>query len=234
MPHHSGHTGTTKQIRRTEHHFIHCFRVHAASVPLLISMFRKFYERRLAESLMDIPQNVCFMVSEEEVGSAPGKISDVARWSRDLNIATLIIHIQTISSPDIRTILPEVRSLGSFARVKIHSGGESEVFGSGEMVIHIAVGMSGKEEIAAAIRSMARDGVSPEMVDEELFRSYLTIGTEPDLVIKTGGDQLTDFLIWQSVYSELFFTDVNWDTFRKVDFLRALRDYQIRARRFGR
>ncbi|RPJ53201.1 MAG: di-trans,poly-cis-decaprenylcistransferase, partial [Methanobacteriota archaeon] len=44
----------------------------------------------------------------------------------------------------------------------------------------------------------------------------------------------TDFLIWQSVYSELFFSDVNWKWFRKVDFLRALRDYQSRKRRFGR
>ncbi|MFA7199277.1 MAG: undecaprenyl diphosphate synthase family protein, partial [Methanoculleus sp.] len=54
------------------------------------------------------------------------------------------------------------------------------------------------------------------------------------LVIKTGGDHLTDFLIWQSVYSELFFLDVNWALLRKVDFLRALRDFQSRARRFGR
>ncbi|MGB4051813.1 MAG: undecaprenyl diphosphate synthase family protein, partial [Methanoculleus sp.] len=56
---------------------------------------------------------------------------------------------------------------------------------------------------------------------------------EPDLVIKTGADHLTDFLIWQSVYSELFFLDVNWALLRKVDFLRALRDFQSRARRFG-
>jgi undecaprenyl diphosphate synthase len=53
-------------------------------------------------------------------------------------------------------------------------------------------------------------------------------------VIKTGGDHLTDFLIWQSVYSELFFSDVNWPLFRRLDLLRALRDYQSRARRFGR
>jgi undecaprenyl diphosphate synthase len=52
-------------------------------------------------------------------------------------------------------------------------------------------------------------------------------------VIKTGGYHLTDFLIWQSVYSELFFSDVNWKLFRKIDFLRALRDYQARVRRFG-
>jgi undecaprenyl diphosphate synthase len=54
------------------------------------------------------------------------------------------------------------------------------------------------------------------------------------MILKTGGYHLTDFLIWQSVYSELFFSDVNWKYFRKTDFLRALRDYQARKRRFGR
>ncbi len=205
-----------------------------ASVFPLISMIRKLYERRLAQSLEDIPQNVCFMVSEEEVLQAPGKIVDLARWSRELGIETLIIHIRTASAANIQAILPELRRLASLGRVEILSRGESEQSGSGDFHILVAIGMSGKEEIAGAIRSMAEEGISPGTVDEELFRSYLTIRTEPDLVIKTGGDQLTDFLIWQSVYSELFFTDINWDTFRKVDFLRALRDYQIRARRFGR
>lgn len=205
-----------------------------ASVSTLISMLRKLYERRLAQSLEDIPQNVCFMVSEEEVLQAPGKIVDLARWSRELGIETLIIHIRTASAANIQAILPELRRLASLGRVEILSRGESEQSGSGDFHILVAIGMSGKEEIAGAIRSMAEEGISPGTVDEELFRSYLTIRTEPDLVIKTGGDQLTDFLIWQSVYSELFFTDINWDTFRKVDFLRALRDYQIRARRFGR
>ncbi len=197
-------------------------------------MLKKFYERRLAQSLEEIPRNVCFMVSEEEVLNAPGKIVDLARWSKELGIATLIIHIRTTSARNVQTILPELRRLASLARVEIHSRGGSEQFGSGDLQILIAIDMSGKDEIAAAIRSMAEEGISPGEVDEELFRSYLTIRTEPDLVIKTGGDQLTDFLIWQSVYSELFFTDINWDTFRKVDFLRALRDYQIRVRRFGR
>ena len=81
---------------------------------------------------------------------------------------------------------------------------------------------------------MARDGVAPGDVDEHLIESYLAFPYTPDLVIKTGGDYLTDFLIWQSVYSELFFSDVNWKLFRKVDFLRALRDYQSRIRRFGK
>jgi undecaprenyl diphosphate synthase len=81
---------------------------------------------------------------------------------------------------------------------------------------------------------MAHDRVNPEKVDEQLLDSYLTFRYTPDMVIKSGGDHLTDFLIWQSVYSELFFSDVNWKYFRFVDFLRILRDYQSRIRRFGK
>jgi undecaprenyl diphosphate synthase len=57
---------------------------------------------------------------------------------------------------------------------------------------------------------------------------------EPDLVIKTGAERLSDFAIWQSVYSELYFTDVNWRDFRRRDYLRAVLDFQNRQRRFGR
>jgi len=102
------------------------------------------------------------------------------------------------------------------------------------MDVVVAIGKSGREEITACIRKMAQEHIIPETVDEKLIESYLTFKYTPDVVIKSGGDHLTDFLIWQSVYSELFFSDVNWKYFRKVDFLRILRDYQSRIRRFGK
>ena len=102
------------------------------------------------------------------------------------------------------------------------------------MDVVVAVGKSGREEITECIRRMARDRIPPENVDEQLLDSYLTFRYAPDVVIKSGGDHLTDFLIWQSVYSELFFSDVNWKYIRFVDFLRILRDYQSRIRRFGK
>lgn len=57
---------------------------------------------------------------------------------------------------------------------------------------------------------------------------------EPDLLIKTGGTNLSDFMIWQSIYSEIIFIDVNWNNFRKIDLLRVLRDFQKRQRRYGK
>jgi undecaprenyl diphosphate synthase len=102
------------------------------------------------------------------------------------------------------------------------------------MEVVVAIGMSGREEITACIRRLAEDGIAPGDIDEKTLESHLTFRYDPDIVIKSGGDHLTDFLIWQSVYSELFFSDVNWKYFRKVDFLRILRDYQSRMRRFGK
>jgi pyruvate dehydrogenase E1 component alpha subunit len=72
-------------------------------------------------------------------------------------------------------------------------------------------------------------GAEPETIDD-----HLVFPAEPDLVIKTGAERLSDFMIWQSVYAELYFTDVNWRDFRRRDYLRAVLDYQNRNRRFGR
>ena len=77
-------------------------------------------------------------------------------------------------------------------------------------------------------------GLAPYGERNEEIERRLVFQSSPDLVIKTGAERLSDFLIWQSVYSELYFTDVNWRDFRRRDFLRAVREYQERQRRFGR
>ena len=72
---------------------------------------------------------------------------------------------------------------------------------------------------------------------EELFSKYLyTYGLpDPDLILRTSGEaRISNFLLWQLAYSELYFADVYWPGFRKVDFLRAIRAYQMRKRRYGR
>ena len=113
------------------------------------------------------------------------------------------------------------------------------------MTLTIAVGYGGREEIADAVRSFikmqAREGASlsdvieritPEAIACHLYAADLP---DPDLIIRTSGEiRLSGFLLWQSVHSEFYFTDVLWPAFRKVDFLRAIRAYQARNRRFGR
>ena len=114
----------------------------------------------------------------------------------------------------------------------------------GGVQVNMAVGYGGRQEIADAVRSLlhehARSGGTIEELAEVLDVDHIaehlyTKGQpDPDLVIRTSGEQrLSDFLLWQSAHSEFYFCDVNWPGFRKVDFLRALRSYADRQRRFG-
>ena len=118
----------------------------------------------------------------------------------------------------------------------------SEVEG---MQVNIAVGYGGRQEIADAVRELLREraaaGASLEEVaaslsEEDITDHLYTKGQpDPDLVIRTSGEQrLSGFLLWQSVHSEYYFCEVNWPAFRRVDFLRALRDFASRERRLGR
>jgi short-chain Z-isoprenyl diphosphate synthase len=113
------------------------------------------------------------------------------------------------------------------------------------MTLTIAVGYGGREEIADAVRSFVKmqaqkgaslseviERITPEAIACHLYAADLP---DPDLIIRTSGEiRLSGFLLWQSVHSEFYFTDVLWPAFRKVDFLRAIRAYQARNRRFGR
>jgi short-chain Z-isoprenyl diphosphate synthase len=112
------------------------------------------------------------------------------------------------------------------------------------VVVNVAVGYGGRREIADAVRSLlashAEAGTSLEDVvstlDVEHIADHLyTKGQpDPDLVIRTSGEQrLSGFLLWQSAHSEFYFCDAYWPDFRRIDFLRALRSYALRQRRFG-
>lgn len=108
-------------------------------------------------------------------------------------------------------------------------------------LINIAMGYDGRVEIVDAFKKIAakvKSGeINPEDIDENMINENLyTAGLEdPNLVIRTSGEErLSGFLLWQSSYSELYFTDSLWPELRKVDFLRAIRSYTKRQRRFGK
>ena len=110
-----------------------------------------------------------------------------------------------------------------------------------EKLINIAMGYDGRVEIVDTFKKIAqkvKNGeLEPEDIDEKMINENLyTKGLEdPNLVIRTSGEErLSGFLLWQSSYSELYFTDSLWPELRKVDFLRAIRSYTQRQRRFGR
>jgi short-chain Z-isoprenyl diphosphate synthase len=110
--------------------------------------------------------------------------------------------------------------------------------------VNLAVGYGGRKEIADAMRSIlkqhASDGTSvdelAELLSPELITQHLYTGgqPDPDLIIRTSGEQrLSGFLLWQSSNSELYFEEALWPDFRKVDFLRAIRSFETRNRRYG-
>ncbi len=112
------------------------------------------------------------------------------------------------------------------------------------MTVNVAIGYGGRQELVDAVRALLKEhaeaGTSlsdlAEVLDVEHIAAHLyTKGQpDPDLVIRTSGEQrLSGFLLWQSANSEFWFCEAYWPDFRRVDFLRALRDYAARERRFG-
>lgn len=104
------------------------------------------------------------------------------------------------------------------------------------MVLNLALSYSGRDEILRAVKKILNEGLKPEEITEEVFNSYLdTAGLPPpDLIIRTSGEmRISNFLLWQSAYSEFYFTDTLWPDFTKDEFLLAIQEYQQRDRRFG-
>jgi undecaprenyl diphosphate synthase len=104
------------------------------------------------------------------------------------------------------------------------------------MILTTALSYSGRNEILRAVKKILYAGIKPEELTEELFNSYLdTAGVPPpDLVIRTSGEmRISNFLLWQSAYSEFYFTETLWPDFTKDELLMAVQNYQRRDRRFG-
>ncbi|HEX9696676.1 MAG TPA: isoprenyl transferase [Actinomycetota bacterium] len=143
-----------------------------------------------------------------------------------------------------------IRALGSLEMLPdstveaLHAAEASDSGGDGG-ILNVAVGYGGRQEIADAIAQMleayAAEGVSldeaaKKVSPDEISRFLYTAGLpDPDLVIRTSGEvRMSGFLLWQSAHSEYYFCDPYWPDFRRIDFLRAVRAYQQRHRRFGR
>jgi len=196
------------------------------------------------------PGYIALALAESDVlaDSNYGKLRAFASWCKETGVNTVAIYIGVIEvdaelskkictklSSEIPSALYEVTP-----NINVITRGENEKMkhSSEGMRLVISIGYSGKYELTRAIKETMKQvesgALAPEDIDEKVIESHLLFKSEPDIVIRAGGKRLTDFLIWQSVYSELYFTDVNWLDFRKVDFLRVIRDFQKRQRRFGK
>jgi undecaprenyl diphosphate synthase len=109
--------------------------------------------------------------------------------------------------------------------------------GGHRLILNVALNYSGRSEIVDAVRRCMADGLAPDAIDEVAIASRLYTADlpDPDLVVRTGGDQrISNFLVWQSAYAEIYFCERLWPDFGPDDFDEALADYAGRSRRFGR
>ena len=142
------------------------------------------------------------------------------------------------------TVVGALDVLPSETRRRLKEAEEATAHHTG-MRVQVAVGYGGRQEITDALRSLLLDAADhgrtlaelaaelrPEHIGDHLYTTGLP---DPDLIIRTSGEvRLSGFLLWQSAHSEFHFCDAYWPEFRRVDFLRALREYAQRTRRYGR
>ena len=168
---------------------------------------------------------------EQEIVPLLEIITDVVD---ELTLPELPWRLRIVGSLDVLPTETANRLAAAAARTRNRRG----------MEVNVAVGYGGRQEIANAVRKLLQQHAEVGTTIEELAEVldvdhiaehlYTSGQPDPDIVIRTSGEQrMSGFLLWQSAHSEFWFCEAYWPDFRRVDFLRALRDYAIRHRRFG-
>ncbi|MFB3766374.1 MAG: undecaprenyl diphosphate synthase family protein [Methanotrichaceae archaeon] len=199
-------------------------------------LYEQLLEFRI--SRYNLPSCVAIVLSSGDLDETGLKLlRDLIDWSISINLKSLAIYINEHTQETYRMLVSELSDMP--AEILLHTSTGIERLGKvGKIKVEISLGYGGKKEVTEAIKRLLEDveagRIKPDEIDESTIEANLRFRQKPDLVIRAGGRQLSDFMIWQSVYSELYFTEVNWHSFSKTDFLRAIRDCQKRERRFGR
>ena len=182
-----------------------------------------------------------YLMSTENLQRDPGELSSLIEIITDV--------VEDICAPankwSVRTV-GDLELIGAepARRLRDAVDGTASTATGAAFHVNVAVGYGGRQEIADAVRALLSkelaNGATPEQLIESVTvdaiseNLYTSGQPDPDLVIRTSGEQrLSGFLLWQSAYSEMWFTEAYWPAFRRVDFLRALRDYSARHRRYG-
>lgn len=201
-----------------------------------MGLYDSYLGFRLRHRHEDPPQHIALSITERDLlaPTAYDTLEKFFSWAVSYDVAQITVAVSVLDQAVIPELERELRTLRAPMDVAIRGPEETDQV---EAPIQISIGMGGKQEFTDAVYELATDveagTLSPHDIDEEAISRRLTFAAEPDLLIKTGAERLSDFAIWQSVYSELYFCDVNWRDFRKRDLLRAMLDFQDRQRRFG-
>jgi short-chain Z-isoprenyl diphosphate synthase len=180
-----------------------------------------------------------YLLSTENLQREPDELAALIEIITDV--------VEEICAPankwSVRTV-GDLSLLGDEPARRLRDAVASTEAAAGSFHVNVAVAYGGRQEIVDAVRALLGkelangvsgdqliEAVTAEAISENLYTSGQP---DPDLVIRTSGEQrLSGFLLWQSAYSEMWFTEAYWPAFRRVDFLRALRDYTRRHRRYG-
>lgn len=203
-------------------------------------MIYRLYERLLHSQIKksNLPNCVAIVLDSGDLsGNGLNRLLQLLEWSLYIRLPSLMLYVSDDDPSLCHEIASRLESVP--ADISLHTAeGAIKLGTGGPMKVVISLGYGGKREVTEAFRSILRGvergEIEAAQIDEKSIESHLRFSEKPDLVIRAGGKRLSDFMIWQAAYSELYFTDVNWQDLRKIDFLRAIRDCQNRERRFGR
>ena len=192
---------------------------------------------------LEIPHVTLWLLSTDNLGRDQGEVVPLLRIIEDTVDRLACSEVNTARGWRF-TVVGALDLLPEDTRARLEHAQTATADHQG-MRVQVAVGYGGRQEITDALRSLLRDAASrgrsledlaqhlrPEDIGDHLYTTGLP---DPDLIIRTSGEvRLSGFLLWQSAHSEFHFTDAYWPDFRRVDFLRALREYAQRKRRYGR
>ena len=191
---------------------------------------------------LGIPVVTLWWLSTENLTREPDEVATIlqiieqkmAEWMQGGFVMQLRIRVRPIGKLEL---LPA-------STLQILRGIDSATQHHDRMLVNVGVGYGGRQEIVDAVRRYLQERFTHRDSPEEILREltpealdkflYTYDCPDPDLIIRTSGEvRLSGFMLWQSAYSEFYFCDAYWPAFRKIDFLRAIRSYQRRERRFG-
>jgi short-chain Z-isoprenyl diphosphate synthase len=181
-----------------------------------------------------------YLLSTENLQRDPEELAEL------IEIITDVVE-EICAAPNkwsVRTV-GDLELLGEEPARRLRDAVKSTTGNGNGFHVNVAVAYGGRQEIVDAVRALLGKELANGVTGEQLIEAvtaeaisenlYTSGQPDPDLVIRTSGEQrLSGFLLWQSAYSEMWFTEAYWPAFRRVDFLRALRDYSARHRRYGK
>lgn len=202
-----------------------------------VGLYDRYLAARIRFSHAEVPERVAVVLTEQDLleQGAYSTLESLIEWAFEYGADRLILYVSVLDTAAVPTLERQLETIDTSRDVAVRGPDDDHQAGT---PVQISIGLGGKHEFATAVQGLAQEveagALDPDDIDEAEIERRLVFPADPDLVIKTGAERLSDFMIWQSVYSELYFTDVNWRDVRKRDYLRAIRDYQQRQRRFGK